>query len=227
MDYHEHKKYFETAYKTGSDTWPRLPIELQGIKLLERLPQGALILDIGSGRGLFAKHMAELGYRVIGIDFEGGIVKKANAEIAAWGLEGKLKFMEANTLDIPFADASFDGACDFGLLENLYKDDWVNYASEVSRILKPGGFYLNVSISRETQSFFNFKPKVSPDGDFEKYGIRYHFFDTEEIKNLFQSGGAKLQAISQENIPIKKPQTLVLLETLLQKPENLAQGKPK
>jgi ubiquinone/menaquinone biosynthesis C-methylase UbiE len=214
MDYHEHKKYFETAYRTGSDTWPRMPIELQGVKLMERLPQGALILDIGSGRGLFAKHMADMGFRVIGIDFEGGIVKKANAEIKGWGLDGKLKFMEADTFDIPFADGSFDGACDFGLLENLYKEDWAKYANEVARILKPGGFYLNVSISRETKDFFEFTPKASADGDFEKYGIHYHFFKQEEIKNIFQN---KLNVVSQENTPIKKPRNMILLETLLQK----------
>ncbi|MBP6883817.1 MAG: class I SAM-dependent methyltransferase [Candidatus Pacebacteria bacterium] len=215
MDYHEHKKYFETAYKTGSDTWPRMPVEIQGVKLMEQLPKDALILDIGSGRGFFAKHMADMGYRVIGIDFEGGIVKKANEEIKSWGLEGKLKFMEANTLDIPFADASFDGACDFGLLENLYSEDWNQYANEVARILKPGGFYLNVSISRETKTFFDFSPKASPTGDVEKYGIHYHFFEPQEIQNIFTP--AKLNIVSQENTPIKKPREMILLETLLKK----------
>lgn len=215
MDYHEHKKYFETAYKTGSDTWPRLPIELQGIKLFEHLPQGALILDIGSGRGLFAKHMTELGYRVIGLDFEGNMVKKANAEIKHWGMEGKLKFMEGDVLDIPFADASFDGACDFGLLENLYREDWDTYTSEVARILKPGGFYLNATMSRETKTFFEFSPKSSAEGDFQKYGIYYHFFSKEEVANIFEG---KLKVISQENTPVTKPREMILLETLLQKP---------
>lgn len=215
MDYHGHKEYFETAYKTGSDTWPRMPIEIQGLKLMEQLPLEAMILDIGSGRGLFAKHMAEMGFRVIGLDFEGNIVKKANAEIKNWGLEGKLKFMEANILDIPFTDASFDGACDFGLLENLFKEDWETYAKEITRILKPGGFYLNVSISRDTKNFFEFSPMASKEGDFEKYGIYYHFFEKEEIRKIFQN---KLSIISQENTPIKKPRDMILLETLLQKP---------
>jgi len=214
MDYHKHKKYFETAYKTGSDTWPRMPVEVQGVKLMERLPQGAHILDIGSGRGLFAKHMAEMGYKVIGIDFESNIVQKANEEIKSWNLEGRLKFKEADALDIPFADVSFDGACDFGLLENLYKEDWPTYANEIFRILKPGGFYLNVSISRETKTFLEFSPKASPDGEFEIYGIHFHFFERGELQNIFQN---KLNVISEENTPITKPRNMILLETLLQK----------
>lgn len=216
MDYNEEKKYFEIAYKTGADIWTHLPIKSRGVKLLEKLPQGALILDIGSGRGLFSKQMTEAGFRVIGIDFEKEIVKKANEEIKNWGLEGKLKFMEADALDIPFADASFDGACDFGLMENLYSKDWETYSEEIKRILKPGGFYLNASMSRETQNFFEFSPKASDDGEFQKYGVHYHFFKKEEMVDIFKG---KLNLISQNIEFLEKPREIALLESLFQKPK--------
>ncbi|MBU0612069.1 class I SAM-dependent methyltransferase [Patescibacteria group bacterium] len=216
MDYHEHKKYFEIAYKTGTDVWTHLPMKMRGIKLTEKLKSGALILDIGSGRGLFAKHLAEIGFKTIGIDFEKNMVDKANAEIKNWGLEGKLKFVEANVLDIPFTDASFDGVCDFGLLENLYKDDWPTYANEIERVLKPGGFYLNVSLSRENKYFYEFSPASSMSGEFQKYGVHYHFFKKEEMVDIFRN---KLNIISQdiESIPTK-PVDTILLESLFQKP---------
>lgn len=215
MDYDEHKKYFETAYKTGADTWTHLPGQARGLKLMERLPQNALILDIGSGRGIFARHLAEAGFRVIGIDFEKNIIQKTNGQIKDWGLEGKAKFVEANVLDIPFTDASFDGACDFGLLENLYEKDWQNYAEEINRILKPGGFYLNVSLSRQTKKFFDFSPLGSKDGNIDKYGVHYHFFDKEEMKNIFTN---KLKVISQDIEFLENPKQAIL-ESLFQKPE--------
>lgn len=215
MDYHEHKKYFETAYKNGADTWTHLPIESRGLKLKEQLPEGALILDIGSGRGIFAKNLVESGFKVIGIDFEGSVVKRANEEIKGWGLEGKLKFMEANALDIPLTDTSFDGACDFGMFENLYKEDWPQYASEVARILKPGGFYLSVVSSRKTPNFFGFSPSASADGEVEKYGVHYHFFEDKEITQIFES---KLKVVSQTMGQIDKPNDRYYLETLFQKP---------
>lgn len=213
MDYHEHKNYFETAYKNGADTWTHLPIEDRGLKLKERLPVDALILDIGSGRGLFAKNLAEAGFKVIGIDFEKNIVDSANAEIKNWGLDGRIKFMEANALDIPLTDASFDGACDFGLFENLYKEDWPKYVEEVSRILKPGGFYLNVASSRKTPNFFGFSPLSSKDGEVEKYGIHFHFFEQEEMAQIF---AGKLKIVSQEIKSINNGQRY-FLETLFQK----------
>ena len=214
MDYNKHKEYFETAYRTGSDIWTHLPMKDRGEMLMEQLPKDALILDVGSGRGLFAKKLVESGYRVIGMDFEGNIVKKTNEDVKDWGLEGKLKFVEGDALDIPFTDSSFDGVCDFGLMENLYPEDWGQYASEISRVLKPGGFYLNTSLSRETQQFLEFHPKGSESGEFEKYGVHYHFFDKDEMKKIFDHD---LNPIEQNIEFVEKPDQVALLETLFEK----------
>jgi len=214
MDYNKHKEYFETAYRTGSDIWTHLPIKDRGRMLMEQLPLGSLILDVGSGRGLFAKQLVEAGYRVIGIDFEGNIVKKTNEDVKHWGLEGKLKFVEGDALDIPFTDNSFDGVCDFGLMENLYREDWEQYANEVSRVLKPGGFYLNISLSRETQNFFEFYPKSSETGEFKKYDVHYHFFKKDEMKKIFDHD---LNTIEQNIEVVDNPNQVALLETLFQK----------
>jgi ubiquinone/menaquinone biosynthesis C-methylase UbiE len=214
MDYEKHKEYFETAYRTGSDIWTHLPMKDRGEMLMEQLPPDALILDVGCGRGLFARKLAESGYRVIGLDFERNIVKKINEDVKSWGLEGKLKFVDGDALDIPFTDNSFDGVCDFGLMENLYPEDWGQYASEISRILKPGGFYLNTSLSRETQKFLEFHPKGSKSGEFEKYGVHYHFFNKDEMKKIFDHD---LNPIEQNIELVEKPDQVALLETLFQK----------
>jgi len=215
-NYQEHKKYFDSAYKTGTDIWTHLPMKARGEMLVEQLSPGAIILDIGSGRGLFAKHLVELGFRVIGIDFVSEIVKKTNENVKNWGLQGKLKFVEGNALDIPFTDNSFDGIYDFGLMENLFKEDWEQYAREINRVLKPGGFFLNISFSRETQRFFEFYPKNSKNGEFKKYGIHYHFFDKNELKNIFNHN---LNPIKQNIEFIDKPTEIALLETLFKKPK--------
>ncbi len=214
MSYLEHKEHFNIAYKTGTDTWSHPYTESESLKLTEKLPKGALILDIGSGRGFFAKHLAELGFRVIGIDFEKEIIKKANENIKDWALEGKLKFMEGDAMNIPLTDNSFDAVCDLGLLETLYKEDWTKYENEINRVLKVGGFYLNVSLSRETQTFFEFLPKKETEGDFEKYGIHYHFFEKDEMKNIFKN---TMEIISQEVKQTKKDKNVLVLETLFRK----------
>ncbi len=214
MDYKGHKEHFDIAYRTGSDFWTNLFSKDKEKILIEELPQGSLILDIGSGRGLFAKKLAESGFSVIGLDFEKNIIDKTNNEINNWGLSGKLKFVEGDVLDIPFIDSSFDAVCDFGLIENLDKNDWSKYKDEVNRVLKSGGLYLNVSLSKDTQNFFEFSPKNSEDGDFEKYNIHYHFFTKEEIKNIFKN---ELDMINQKIEFVKGPNDVVIIETLFRK----------
>lgn len=217
MDYSRHKDYYKTAYKNGADVWTHLPVKMRSAKkLIARLPPGGSILDLGSGRGLVAKNLAEMGFKVIGIDFEEDIVEKANAEVKHWRLEGKLKFVSADALKLPFVDNSFDGVCDFGLLENLYKEDWQAYANEINRVLRPGGFYLNVSLSRKTKNFLYFSPINSKDGELEKDGVHYHFFEKEEIKNIFNN---KMALISDNIEFVEEPREIALLQTLFQKPQ--------
>lgn len=214
MNYLDHKKHFNISYKTGTDTWTHLYTTKESLRLTEKLSPGAYILDIGSGRGFLGKHLAEMGFKVIGVDFESDIVKKANENIKDWDLAGKLKFVAGDALSIPFPDASFDAITDFGLFETLYKEDWPAYITEVGRVLKPGGFYLNVSLSHETQQFFEFSPKKGIEKDFEKYGIHYHFFGKDEMQNIFKD---KFKVISEEAVLGKKNERIVLLETLFQK----------
>ncbi len=181
---------------------------------MENLAKDSIILDIGSGRGLFAKMLAESGYKVIGIDFEKNIVDKVNLDIKDWGLEGRLRFIEGDALDISFEDNSFDGVCDMGLLDHLYKEDWEKYIYQINRVLKVGGFYLNISFSKETQNFLEFHPKSSEDGEFEKHGVHYHFFDKNEIKNIFSD---KLISVKQNIEFVERPSELALVETLFKK----------
>jgi ubiquinone/menaquinone biosynthesis C-methylase UbiE len=214
MKYQKHKEHFETAYKTGTDVWTHIPIKERGHLLMEQLSPDSFVLDVGSGRGLFAKQLAEAGFRVIGIDFESNIVRKTNENIPGWNLQDKLKFVVGDALDIPFEDNSFDGVCDFGLMENLFQEDWDQYASEVYRVLKPGGYYLNTSFSSETQSFFEFNPKASSKKNFEKYGVTYHFFSKDEMKGIFDK---HLIPVKQDIDFPDRPNEIALLETLFKK----------
>lgn len=216
MNYEEQKKRFEIAYATGSDAWSRIPYELRGSNLISRLSPSSLILDIGSGRGRFAFELSHMGFRVIGIDYVSSIVNKNNDEVKSEHLEHMLRFTEGDALDIPFTDEGFDAVTDFGLLQHLSPSDWNTYSNEVSRVLKHDGFFLNVSLSRETTSFFTFSPKASNEGGFEYEGFTYHFFTQEEIRNIF---GDKFEIVEQklEHTKLHGDDVVVLVSLLKKK----------
>ncbi len=181
------KPYFEQAYRTGSDIWSMIPYYYTGMSMFPELPADSLVLDIGSGRGAWLRKLVERNYRVLGIDYVQQIVDKANRELKEHGLGSRARFVVGNALDIPFTDESFDAVTDIGLLQHLQQHEWRQYAQEVVRVLRTGGYYLNVSLSRATPRFLGFQPSLSLHGDFQKWGVSYYFFKESEIADIFGS----------------------------------------
>ena len=113
------------------------------------------VLDVGSGIGGPARHLAEsLGCTVVGIDFTAEYCRLATALTARTGLSDKVSFQVANALELPFADASFDVAWTQHVVMNIA--DRPKLYGEMHRVLKPGGriaFYDAVAIEGQTPTF--------------------------------------------------------------------------
>jgi demethylmenaquinone methyltransferase/2-methoxy-6-polyprenyl-1,4-benzoquinol methylase len=101
----------------------------------------AVVLDVCCGTGDLALSLARSGKaRVIGVDFAHPMLVRArekNAVQAAGDRKKCVQFLEADALNLPFADASFDLVTSAFGFRNL-----ANYESglrEIHRVLKPGG----------------------------------------------------------------------------------------
>ena len=214
MDYKTQKEYFERAYRTGSDIWTHTPYDLKGKDLTPYLPPDAMILDLGSGRGRFPFELVNLGFRVIGLEYVKEIVDKNNEEIKINKISDKIRFIEGDVLDVPFADNSFDGVVDFGLLQHLDRSDWLTYMQESLRVLKSGGYFLLVLLSKETEQYLTWNPKKDLNGDFENEGVLYHFFTLDELIKLF---GDNATLEHQKIDYIKDKENLAYIVTLFRK----------
>lgn len=95
-------------------------------KSLEPLP-GRRILDLGCGKGRFARPLAEGGAEVIGIDLSAAMLADA-AGIAR---------VRGSARRLPFAAASFDAVVAVEVFEHLARIDDV--LGEARRVLRPGG----------------------------------------------------------------------------------------
>ncbi|MDQ5883450.1 MAG: hypothetical protein QG654_364 [Patescibacteria group bacterium] len=214
MSYEQNKKYFETAYRTGSDIWTNKNYRAKVFEYISYIPKGGFVLDLGTGRGVWPFIFVDFGFKAIGIDYVEKIVAVNNQEVKFRGLSDHMRFVAGDVLDLQFKENSFDVVTDFGLVQHLKTPDFDKYRKEISRVLRPGGHILNVSFSKSTKQFLDFHPADSESGEFQVEGVHYHFFEDDEILDLY---GENMSVINQEHIFLPENNNEILVITLLQK----------
>lgn len=212
------KQYFQFAYQTGSDIWSHIPYRYKAEQMLPPIEKDSLILDIGAGRGLWAMKLVQHGFKVLGIDYIESIVAKVNKRIQEEGYQDRARFMVGNALEIPFVNEGFNMITDIGTLQHITKENWSQYNKEILRVLKPHGYYLNVSLSRRTNNFLGWNPRSDDGGDFTKFGVHYHFFNENELNEIFENDFVIIDQQFEEHDSQSDPHDdIVLVFTLMQK----------
>jgi len=101
------------------------------------LAPGQAVLDIGSGLGGPSRHLAAAhGCHVTGIDLTAAYVRAAEGLAARIGLGGRVRYVQASALALPFADHSFDVAYTQHVAMNIA--DKPRLYAEAFRVLRPG-----------------------------------------------------------------------------------------
>lgn len=90
---------------------------------------GLRILDLGCGKGRFARHLVALGAEVVGLDASPGMIAHAT------GLDRVL----GSAWRLPFGARLFDGVIAVEVLEHLPRRGLDAALREMLRVLKPGG----------------------------------------------------------------------------------------
>jgi len=122
----------------GQTSWVTTE-ESHEIPRLLNLTETSVVIEIGSGSGRYALHLAEtIGCRVIGLDVNAEGVHNANAMAAARQLTSRVEFRQADVSEpLPFATASIDA---------IFSNDAFCHVpgrpallGECARVLKPAG----------------------------------------------------------------------------------------
>lgn len=105
---------------------------------LAQLANGAKVLDIGSGIGGTARHLAaEFGADVTGIDLTPEYCELAGELSVRTGLAECTRFVQGSALLLPFEDRCFDVAWTEHVQMNIA--DKAGFYAEAARVLRPGG----------------------------------------------------------------------------------------
>jgi SAM-dependent methyltransferase len=107
------------------------------------LVRGERLLDLGSGGGRHAFEAMRRGARVTALDYSAADLKDVAATAGAMLEAGEISYDQwagvanANALELPFADNTFDRVIVSEVLEHIWDDEQALH--EISRVIRPGG----------------------------------------------------------------------------------------
>ncbi|MDT8358037.1 MAG: methyltransferase domain-containing protein [Methanomicrobiaceae archaeon] len=153
--------------------------------VIRRLPEGAFLLDVGCGTGLFMHRYLAQGGGTVGLDISRGMLLRARdrcpgAEVAHGTAEV-----------LPFADGTFDAVA--SLLTFSYLQHPERFLAESYRVLKPGGTISVCTLGRNL--FTSLVPLIYTVGEHLGAGrpgmanFGEHYYNEDEVESLFSGAG--------------------------------------
>ncbi len=154
-------RYYDVSYKFNRYSQS---LEQYLNDWLPVLPNNPRILDAGCGTGLLTEALLKtIGYpaRIAGIDLSAKSIGVAQKTIGRDSdSTNKIQFIQANLLNMPFQDESFDLVVTSGALEYVSLQMGL---AEIDRVLAPGGYLIYLPLRPSLAGYFlaiTFRAKV-------------------------------------------------------------------
>lgn len=189
--------------------WP-LEVDLQLIEFLKEIQKTlntGKTLDLGCGEGRHAIYFAEKGFDSYGIDYIEIAIEEAKQKALEKGVS--VNFQAMNVLMLEFRDNFFDVVLDWSVLDHIKPKDWDTYVSDISRILKSGGYLILTEFGANDEWVTDKRKNF-----FESKSHYDHYFRMDEIEKLF---GKDFKIIRTTETSIDTKPKHLMLNVLLKK----------
>ena len=172
-----------------------LPVPEYRWRLLELVPEGASVLEIGVGTGGLLTELAARASQVIGVDHSPAMLEEARRRLTAAAVKGiELRLGEMSHLPLP--DASV--GCVVANMVLHHAADPARVLAEIRRVLAPGGVLLLADLSRHEREAAR-----------EQLADQWLGFDEAELTDWLENAG--FTDVATERIAAATGQESVLL----------------
>jgi ubiquinone/menaquinone biosynthesis C-methylase UbiE len=158
-------------YSPHPSSWVKRAVENRWIRPPSR------ILDIGCGAGTNVLWLAREGFQATGLDLAPGAIEAARGRAKRRKIAAT--FVQGSATAMPFPKSAFGAASDNGCFHAIPVAARDDYASEVARVVRPGGAYLLSWIGREETRTFGPPHRPSVQEVASIFEPRFIFLRTE------------------------------------------------
>jgi len=146
-------------------------------RVLELIPDGGRVLDLGCGAGLIAAELATRA-RVVGVDISAGQLELASRNAPA------ATFVRADMTDVAFAPRSFDSVVAFWTLIHVRRELHADILRRIHGWLRPGGLLAGTFGSGDNPAQVEERFFGAP--------MYWSHFDADTNRRLFRDAGFEL-----------------------------------
>ena len=164
----------EYARLEGETEWPRMRWLK---KVLDRLPPGSSVLDLGCGSGIPADIEISKEHRVTGVDISQTQIGLARQNLPTGN------FLHGDAAAVEFAASSFDAVVSFYTLEHIPREEHETLLRRIHHWLRPSGLLLFSMEAGDYAGFF---------GQWLGVPMFMSCFDPETMRQLINRVGFEL-----------------------------------
>jgi ArsR family transcriptional regulator len=140
------KEFFDRHARQWDDlARTLLPVPEYRQRLIEQVPHGVCVLEIGIGTGGLLTELAERASKVIGVDHSPAMLEEARRRLATAGTSG-IELRLGEMTHLPLSDASV--GCVVANMVLHHAADPLAVLVEIRRVLGPGGVLLLADLAR-------------------------------------------------------------------------------
>ncbi|XP_047311161.1 EEF1A lysine methyltransferase 4 [Impatiens glandulifera] len=157
----------------------------------QNIKPNSSVLELGCGNSQLSEEIYKEGAtNITCIDLSSVAVEKMKSRLLSNGGYKEIKVMEADMLDLPFSDESFDVVIEKGTMDVLFVDSgdpWnprpatvkkvMEMLRGIHRVLKPDGIFISITFGQPhfRRPLFNAR-EFTWSIDFETFGDGFHYF---------------------------------------------------
>ena len=171
--------------------------------LLEKLPEGSDILELGCGSGIPTTQQLAEKFAVTGVDISAKQVELAQQKVPT------AKFIHSDMIQLDFLEGSFDAIAAFYSMIHVPRQEQAELLCKIRSWLRPGGLLVATMGAHSTKAYFNESFLGKP--------MYWSNFGSETNRRLVREAGLSIISAKEETADeFEKPITFLWI--VAQKP---------